>query len=128
MGLSGPYLIKLDVQGAQEQVLKGARDVLTHTHAVICEADMDDFHALDRVLVDAGFGLFDLTHPNWLADRTLGWFYPIYLHRSLDHLKSRAFWEQAQNRQVIKMQDDRRGRILKQLREMLAEERARPGR
>jgi hypothetical protein len=31
-----------------------------------------------------GFGLFDLTGANWLADRSLGWFYPVYLHRKLD--------------------------------------------
>src|SRR5262249_28991367 len=128
LGLIGPYLMKLDVQGAEAQVLKGARDVLAHTHVVICEADVDDFHAVNQILVDAGFGLFDLTHPNWLADRTLGWFYPVYLNRSLDHLRSRSFWGQAQNLQAVKMQDDRRRQIVKQLSDMLAEERARTGR
>ena len=59
------------------QVLRGARDVLAHTHVVICEADMDDFQALNQTLVDAGFGLFNVTQPNWLEDRTLGWFYPV---------------------------------------------------
>lgn len=125
LGVAGPYLMKLDVQGAEAQVLKGAGDVLANTHVVICEADMDDFHVINQILVDAGFGLFDLTHPNWLSDRTLGWFYPVYLHRSLDHLRSRAFWDEAQNLQAVKMQDDRRRQIVKQLDEMLAEERAR---
>jgi hypothetical protein len=62
------------------QVLRGARDVLAHTHVVICEADMDDFQAINQTLVDAGF---------------------------------------------VKMQEERRRFILKQLDEMLAEQRAR---
>jgi FkbM family methyltransferase len=128
LGLTGPYLLKLDVQGAEVPALGGARDVLAQTHVVICEADLDDFQAINQVLVDAGFGLFDVTYPNWLADRSLGWFYPVYLHRSLDHLKARAFWDKAQNLKAVTMQEDRRRVILKQLGEMLAQERARKGR
>jgi FkbM family methyltransferase len=125
LGLAGPYLVKLDVQGAEAQVLRGARDVLAHTHVVICEADMDDFQAINQALVDAEFRLFDLTQPNWLADRSLGWFYPVYLHRSLDHLSSRAFWDKTHNLDVMRAQEERRRLILKQLGDMLAEQRAR---
>jgi FkbM family methyltransferase len=127
LGLRGPYLVKLDVQGAEEQVLRGARQVLTHTHVVICEADLDDFQSLNRALVDANFGLFDVTQPHWLADRSLGFFYPVYLHRSLDHLRPRAFWDAAQNPAIIKAQADRRGSILKLIDEILAEQRAAQG-
>jgi FkbM family methyltransferase len=123
LGLPAPYLVKLDVQGAELQVLRGAREVLAGTHAVICEADIDDFEAINRTLVEAGFGLFDLTQPNWLADRSLGWFYPVYLHRSLDGLRPRAFWDPAQNREALKMQTDRRRDIRDHLARMLAEQR-----
>lgn len=124
LGLSGPYLLKLDVQGAEAQVLRGARQLLGETHVIICEADLDDFQVTNRTLVDAGFGLFDLTQPNWLADRSLGWFYPVYLHRSLDHLRSRAFWDTTQNSEAVKAQVDRRAQLLKLVNEILAEQRA----
>ena len=124
LGLRGPYLIKLDAQGAEVQVLRGGRELLAQTSVVICEADVDDFQAINETLVDAGFGLFDVTQPNWLADRSLGWFYPIYLHRSLDHLKSRAFWDTARNPEAVKAQVDRRAGMLKLLDEMLAQQRA----
>jgi FkbM family methyltransferase len=124
MALSGPYLLKLDVQGAEVQVLRGARALLDQTHVVICEADMDDFQDINQSLVDAGFALFDLTQPNWLADRSLGWFYPVYLHRSLSHLKSRAFWDAAQNPAVVKAQAARREQMLKLVNDVLAEQRA----
>jgi FkbM family methyltransferase len=57
--LKPPYLLKLDVQGAEVQALRGARGVLEETHAVICEVDIDDFEEIDAVLREAGFGLFD---------------------------------------------------------------------
>ena len=124
LGLTGPYLLKLDVQGAEVQVLRGARELLTQTHVVICEADLDDFQAINGMLVDAEFELFDVTQPHWLADRTLGFFYPVYLHRSLDHLRSRAFWDESQNPAAVKAQVDRREQMLKLTNEILAEQRA----
>jgi FkbM family methyltransferase len=124
LDLSGPYLLKLDVQGAETKVLHGARQVLARTHVVICECDMDDFQAVNEALVEAGFGLYDVTQLNWVGDRSLAWFYPVYLHHSLDHVRPRALWDKAQNQQIVQVQRDRRQLILKQLAEMLAEQKA----
>jgi FkbM family methyltransferase len=110
--LHGPYLLKLDVQGAETQVLRAGQHVLADTSLVICEADLNDFQSINEVLVAAGFDLFDITNPVWLADKTLGWFYPVYLNRKLLHLKQQPFWLTEQNDEVIKLQADRRQSIL----------------
>jgi hypothetical protein len=85
---------------------------------------VDEFQAVNDVLVDAGFGIYDLTQLNWIGDRSLAWFYPVYLHRSLDRIRPRTLWDKAQNPQVLQLQVDRRRLILKQLADMLAEQRA----
>jgi FkbM family methyltransferase len=110
--LKAPYLLKLDIQGAEVQALRGAREVLEQTHAVVCEADIDDFERIDAVLREAGFRLFDLTDHNWLVDRTLGWFYPVYLNHKLDGIKRHSFWDEKDNARVIQLQVDRRKGIL----------------
>lgn len=110
--LKPPYLLKLDVQGAEVPALRGARRVLEETHAVMCEADIDDFEQIDAVLREAGFGLFDLTEHNWLADRTLGWFYPVYINHKLDGIRRHSFWDKKDNPRIIQLQIDRRRGIL----------------
>jgi FkbM family methyltransferase len=122
--LKAPYLLKLDVQGAEVQALRGARRVLEETHAVICEADIDDFEEIDAALREAGFGLFDLTAPNWLSDRTLGWFYPVYLNHKLDDIRRRSFWDEKDNARLVQSQVDRRKTILEQNATYLARLRA----
>src|SRR5215475_2774524 len=55
LALKPPFLLKLDVQGAEESVLDGAPSVLRNTHVVICEADIEDFQDINGALVKAGF-------------------------------------------------------------------------
>ncbi len=117
--LEPPYLIKLDIQGAEVQALRGARNVLDKTNVVICEADLDDFQAINAELIAAGFILYDITQLSYAADQTLGFFYPVYLKANLAHLIPRAFWREGDNETVIKLQIDRRRNILAQLNEVL---------
>ena len=113
LALEPPFLLKLDVQGAEKAALAGAREVLKNTHVVICEADIDDFQDTNKTLVEAGFGLYDITTLTRVQDGTLGWFYPIYISRALDFVRSKAFWDTTQNDAIIGMQVERRKAILK---------------
>jgi len=113
LALKPPFLLKLDVQGAEESVLDGAPSVLRNTHVVICEADIEDFQDINGALVKAGFRLYDLTDLYRLGDGTLGWFYPIYVSNKLEGVCPRAFWDEKENDAVIGAQVARRGEILR---------------
>jgi len=112
--LPGPYLLKLDIQGGELGALQGASKVLDQTQVVVCEADSDDFDALHGYLTARGFQICDLTQHAWLPDGSLGWFYPVYIHRRLASLKRETFWDQADNEAVLRTQVERREMILKE--------------
>jgi len=42
-GLKGPFLMKIDVQGAEEEVLKGAQETLNDTEIVLLEVSLFEF-------------------------------------------------------------------------------------
>ena len=121
LSLKPPYLLKLDVQGAEAQVLRGARRVFEQTDVVICEADMSDFQSLNGLLVEAGFDLFDLTHLHRIEGFTLGWFYPVYLNRRLGSIKSATLWNSSHSDQVVQIQVQRRASLLQINAQILAE-------
>lgn len=106
-----PFLLKLDIQGSEAQALRGARRILEQTSVVICEADIDDFRGIDTELAASGLDLFDLTALDCARDKTIGWFYPVYLNRRLSHLRERHIWNEADNQAVVKIQEDRRRSI-----------------
>lgn len=117
--LAPPFLIKMDVQGAEAAVLRGAKKTLAETSVVVCETDLHDFRAIDRLLEEAGFSLFDLTEMRRIADQSLGWFYPIYLNRKLDGIKRRSFWDTQYNALVVQRQKERRDAVLAHNAELL---------
>ncbi len=121
LNLKPPYLLKLDVQGVEAQVLRGARRVLEQTDTVICEANMNDFQTLNNLFVEMGFNLFDITHLFRLKDHTLAWFYPVYLSRRLDWLNAPTLWDSHHSDQIIQRQMQRRAALLQANAHMLAE-------
>jgi len=69
--LSGPYLIKVDVQGAELDVLDGCEDILNETEVVALEVSMfqfmqdsPEFHDVVVYMKQKGFVAFDII-PGW---------------------------------------------------------------
>lgn len=113
LGLRPPFLLKLDVQGSEKNVLEGAADLLADTSVVVCETDIDDFQDINSLLRKRDFLLFDVTTFHYAPDGTLGYFYPIYINRSLNAIRPKSFWEPENNDAVIAQQIERRKSILK---------------
>jgi len=119
LALKPPFLLELDVQGAERAALAGASDVLKNANVVICEADIDDFQDINKVMVGAGFGLYDITVMARVQDGALGWFYPVYVNQALDFVRSKAFWDTTHNDEVIGSLVERRKGIIKSNAEIL---------
>jgi FkbM family methyltransferase len=110
--MPGPYLLKMDVQGAEEAALAGASETLKQTDVVIVEADIADFQSINAAMIAADFSLYDVTATSRLHDGTLGWFYPVYLNNRRSDMKPGAFWQPAQDQQIIGLQVERRKALL----------------
>ena len=66
---NGVDILKIDTQGWELEVLRGASEVLKQTKVVITEWQLDDsygklppIHELDKILSDAGFRFWDISH------------------------------------------------------------------
>ena len=66
---NGVEILKIDTQGWELEVLCGASEVLKRTKVVLTEWQFDDIygqpppiHELDKILSDAGFRLWDISH------------------------------------------------------------------
>lgn len=59
-GVEGPFLLKIDTDGHELEVLAGASETLKHCAIVICEASVRSVSAQAAALEAAGLRLFDI--------------------------------------------------------------------
>lgn len=62
-GLAEPYLLKIDIDGHELQVLKGAEETLKKCSIVIIECQVSQIVQRIAAVQAAGFALFDLSEP-----------------------------------------------------------------
>jgi len=91
LNFTPPFFLKLDVQGSELSVLKGALNVLKDTSAVLCECDIDDFASINNFFSDNNFHLFDINTMNFVEGDKLGWFYAVYVSNSISHVLPKGF-------------------------------------
>ena len=116
LNLQPPFILKLDVQGLEERVLRGATEVLGMTDIVICEAGIHEFHDIDVALVQRGFVFYDALAFLRHHDGTLLQFYPVYISNTLREMVTpTAGWEEHNQVATIKHQERRREKILKDI-------------
>lgn len=64
-----PFLLKIDVDGAELQILEGARGILADANVVVIEANIRNFIERATALKALGFELFDIVDPCYYDDR-----------------------------------------------------------
>ncbi len=112
LNLKPPFLLRVDIQGAEVAALRGASALLQDTYVVSIEADVDDFQDINSILLANNFALYDITELHHVIDGRLGWFYPIYINRKIDFVRPEGFWKENRNDDVIQNQIERRKRVL----------------
>ena len=58
--LAKPYMLKIDVDGAEASILKGAQEMLKDCSIICIEATMSTFYERSELIRKSGFELFDI--------------------------------------------------------------------
>lgn len=86
-GLKGPFLLKIDVDGAPvpASILRGAKACLADCSVVVIEMTVDRFFERAKLLEEAGFDIWDLTALCYYGD-CLWQFDAVYVKKSFKKL------------------------------------------
>lgn len=117
-GLEPPFMIRLDVQGGELDVLRGGLRTLDDTVVVTSEiqifAQRDSLVELLMFMQGNGWALYDLTDLAYYpSDSTLFQCYASFIPRSMDFRKSSAWCEPDQEKAILKTLEERRAKVLK---------------
>ncbi|MEX2200630.1 MAG: FkbM family methyltransferase, partial [Dongiaceae bacterium] len=93
IGMKGPFLLKLDVQGGELSVLSGATQLLKETALLVVEINRPDLREVDRFIEKSGFDLFDITDIGRNSAGHYAWHYATYLERSLMERFGAPLWK-----------------------------------
>ena len=125
LALKPPFLLKLDLQCGELAALRGGKEMLAETHAVICETAVDEFAAVCDFLAGLDLDLLDVTEIARNPDGTLSQFYPVFLSRRLDHLRTKDSYSAPEQRSaLLAHMEARRDGVLKSNASLLAQLRA----
>lgn len=69
IGASGPYLLKIDVDGVEIDIIEGAEKILPKCSVIVVEANVQNFIERSNILSDKGFSLFDIVDPCYYDSR-----------------------------------------------------------
>jgi FkbM family methyltransferase len=64
-----PYLLKIDVDGVEMAIMRGALETFARTTVIVIEANIKNFIERSSFLLDHGFELFDVVDPCYYDDR-----------------------------------------------------------
>jgi len=131
-GLQGPFLLKLDVQGGELDVLRGAVETLKETNIVTLEAQIclfrDTLTDHSNFLRAHGFVLYDLTNLSYYeSDFTLYQCLATYIPARLDFRKNEPFRDPERERAERERLRTRRAQVTEVVEQMCAAREAQTG-
>ena len=126
VGVEGPCFIKLDVEGAEMGVLKGAEETLRDTCGLLIESPVraapgPQFLDIYAFLAARDFSLFDmvrLSHRG--SDATLYQFYAVFIANRFDFRGRAPLRTKAQQAEVLAAVTERREHLRAEIPQMIA--------
>jgi FkbM family methyltransferase len=122
--LEGPFLLKLDVQGAELDVLRGALRTLENAVMVCAEiqifTERDTLVELLGFMQGGGWALYDLTDAAYYpSDQTFYQCYATFIPRRLDFRKQSVWCQPDQEKQMLEQLRQRRAFVIEAMDEVI---------